>query len=222
MCRKKKQSKLLHHFWFFIFWGGFIGQLERIMKAKIWAQGEEFRRKGANQSQGSLASFRWSNLIIETGTLALMMQWLLTLKKFSRVFVPALVCLRHGFFGVFCCAGQKQQLLISIHSPARGLAETKCERRLDCTRRCLLQNTAGPSHSLWVLTTAVQHHLTFPNNNVLRWLWPLLFLLAGTVALLVFVNVFVSWWCVGWELVALLTKMRLCSGWCLLISPWLL
>lgn len=128
------------------------------------------------------------------------------------------------FFGIFCCAGQKQQLLISIHSPARGLAETKCERRLDCTLRCLLQNTAGPSHSLWVLTTAVQHHLTFPNNNVLRWLWPLLFLLAGTVALLVFFNVFVSWWCVGWELVALLTKtvMRLCSGWCLLISPWLL
>lgn len=36
---------------------GFIGQLERIMKAKIWAQGEELRRKTLTRAKEVLPAF---------------------------------------------------------------------------------------------------------------------------------------------------------------------
>lgn len=106
--KKKTKQTFTSFLIFFIYFfggGGFIGQLERIMKAKIWAQGEEFRRKDANQSQGSLASFRWSNLIIETGTLALMMQWLLTLKKVLPCVRPCSRLFQTWFFWDFLLCG---------------------------------------------------------------------------------------------------------------------
>lgn len=64
------------------------------------------------RANAALPAFQWSNLIIGTGNLALMMQWLLTIKDLLCVSVLSTLSLMSV---VFCCVEQKQQLLISIH-----------------------------------------------------------------------------------------------------------